>query len=236
MPGAIPQTQVSINLTGNSSVPDNFTIKIYPWDSTTDAVSATSRTYAAGVSRTTPSSINGGTLMNGYGIYPIYQNDYQIELISTTTCTTSATISVEGDPDFLTQIKSIYQPSLFTIDEDWPSVGNADTITTQGGYLSNGIAILGNVEILPYLDESDFTISAGTQYFVNDNVVYGDYQYGPFSTFTITKSGSKTLILKGNPNTSLPVSNSTYRGTFTLTYVPSGQFSSFTYCYVPSPV
>ena len=47
---------------------------------------------------------------------------------------------------------------------------------------------------------------------------------------------SKTLILKGNPNTSLPVSNGTYRGTFTLTYVPSGESSVFTYCYVPSPV
>ena len=31
MPGALIQTQVSINLTGNSSVPDNFTIKIYPF-------------------------------------------------------------------------------------------------------------------------------------------------------------------------------------------------------------
>jgi hypothetical protein len=52
-----PQTQVSIFLTGTSSVPDNFTIKIYPWDSVTDAVSATSRTHATAVSRSTTSGL-----------------------------------------------------------------------------------------------------------------------------------------------------------------------------------
>jgi len=229
-----PQTQVSINLTGNSSVPNNFTIKIYPWDSATEAVSSTSRTYATGVSRTTTSAINGGTLMNGYGISPIYQNDYQIELISTTTCTTSATITVEGDPDFLTQIKSIYQPSLFTIHEDYPNIGNADSFPLQSGYLQ-GINFLGTLEVLPYLSASDFTIEAGSQYFGNGDTVYGDYQYGPFSNFTILKDG-KVLTLKGNANTSLPSLNSTIRGTFRLTYVPSGEFSIFTYCYVPSNV
>ncbi len=237
MPGALLQTQVSINLTGTSSVPDNFTIKIYPWDSTTDAVSTTSRTYATGVSRSTTSAINGGTLMNGYGISPIYQTDYRIELISTSSCTTSAVIDLDPtygneDPDFLTQIKTIYQPSLFTIDEDYPNTGQVDTISNNGVNLTNGISILGNVEILPYLDESDFTIEAGTQYFANDDVVYNDYQYGPFSTYTFLKVG-KILTFKGNPNTSLPISNSIYRGTFRLRYVPSGQFSDFTYCYTP---
>ena len=242
MPGALIQTQVSIHLTGTSSVPDNFTIKIYPWDSTTNAVSSTSRTHATGISRTTTSPINGGTLMNGYGISPIYQTDYRIELISTTSCTTSAVIDLDPtygneDADFLTQIKTIYQPSLFTIDEDYPNVGTADgTFGVSGGFLSSGIQILGNVEILPYLAASsatDFIITAGTQYDNDNNVIYGDYQNGPFSTFSTTMSGNKTLILRGSPNTSLPTSNSTYRGTFTLTYVPSGESSVFTYCYVP---
>ena len=235
MPGAPIQTQVSINLTGTSSVPDNFTIKIYPWDYTTDAVSTTSRTYATGVSRSTTSAINGGTLMNGYGISPIYQTDYRIELISTTSCTTSAVIDLDPtygyeDADFLTQIKTIYQPSLFTIDEDYPNTGQVDTISNNGVNLTNGISILGNVEILPYLDSIDFTLEAGPQYFANDEVVYNDYQYGPFSTYTFLKVG-KILTLKGSPNTSLPISNSSYRGTFRLTYVPSGEFSDFTYCY-----
>lgn len=233
MPNILSQTQVSINLTGTSSVPDNFTIKIYPWDSTTNAVSGNSRTYATGVSRTTPSAINGGTLISGYGIFPIYQNDYQIELISTTSCTTSATISVEGDPDFLTQIKSIYQPSLFTISENNPYSYSPDTINNNGIHLLSGTAILGTVEILPYLDAADFTITANTQLDGGGNPVYDQYQYGPFSSFPITKSG-KTLTLKGNPNTALGVSNSDYQGYFKLTYTPSNAFSLFTYWYRPN--
>lgn len=235
MPGAPIQTQVSINLTGNSSVPDNFTIKIYPWDSTTDAVSTTSRTYATGVSRSTTSAINGGTLMNGYGISPIYQNDYQIELISTTSCTTSNSITVEGDPDFLEQIKSIYQPTLFTVNEYYPNTGQADSIAIAGGYLGAGISTLATVEILPYLDAADFTVNAGQQRFGDDMPVYDQYQYGPFSSFSITQVG-KILTLKGNPNQLLQTSNSTYKGSFTLTYVPSNEDLNFTYCYVPSNV
>ena len=234
-----PQTQVSINLTGTSSVPDNFTIKIYPWDSATEAVSSTSRTYATGVSRTTTSAINGGTLMNGYGISPIYQTDYKIELISTTSCTTSNFITVEGDSDFLYQIKTIYQPSLFAITENHPNIEQPippDTIFSQSGYLQ-GNNTLGTLEVLPYLPASGFTIQAGTQYFANNDTVYNDYQYGPFSSFTILKEG-KILTLKGNANTALPSSNSgtTYRGTFRLTHDLSGEFSDFTYCYVPGPV
>lgn len=235
MPGALLQTQVSINLTGTSSVPDNFTIKIYPWDYTTDAVSTTSRTYATGVSRSTTSAINGGTLMNGYGISPIYQTDYRIELISTSSCTTSAVIDLDPtygneDPDFLTQIKTIYQPSLFTIEEDYPNTGQADDISNNGVYLTGGISILGNVEILPYLEAADFTIEAGQQRYANDMPVYDQYQYGPFSSFSITQVG-KILTLKGSPNQSLQTSNSVYKGSFRLTYVPSGEFSDFTYCY-----
>ena len=234
-----PQTQVSINLTGTSSVPDNFTIKIYPWDSATEAVSSTSRTYATGVSRTTTSAINGGTLMNGYGISPIYQTDYKIELISTTSCTTSNFITVEGDSDFLYQIKTIYQPSLFAITENHPNIEQPippDTIFSQSGYLQ-GNNTLGTLEVLPYLPASGFTIQAGTQYFANNDTVYNDYQYGPFSSFTILKEG-KILTLKGNANTALPSTNSgtTYRGTFRLTHDLSGEFSDFTYCYVPGPV
>ena len=229
----IPQTQVSINLTGTSSVPDNFTIKIYPWDSITNAVSATSRTYATGVSRSTTSAINGGTLISGYGISPIYQNDYQIELISTSTCTTSATISVEGDPDFLNQVKTIYQPSLFTISENNPSNANPDTINNNGVHLLSGIAILGTVEILPYLDAADFTITANTQLDESGNPVHDQYEFGPFSSFTITKSG-KTLTLKGNPNTALLVANGAYEGYFILTYTPSNQVSAFRYWYRPN--
>ena len=231
-----PQTQVSINLTGNSSVPDNFTIKIYPWDSATEAVSSTSRTYATGVSRTTTSAINGGTLMNGYGISPIYQTDYKIELISTTSCTTSNYITVEGDPDFLTQIKSIYQPSLFAITENYPNIEYPDTIFSQSGYLQ-GNNTLGTLEVLPYLSASDFTIEADLQLLVSNETVYGDYQYGPFSSFTILKEG-KILTLKGNANTALPAiqTGTRYRGNFRLTYNPSGEFSNFTYCYVPGPV
>jgi len=235
MPGALIQTQVSINLTGNSSVPDNFTIKIYPWDSTTDAVSTTSRTYATGVSRSTTSAINGGTLMNGYGISPIYQNDYQIELISTTSCTTSNSITVEGDPDFLEQIKSIYQPTLFTVNEYYPNTGQADVVNNNGMYLIGGLSTLASVEILPYLDAADFTVNAGQQRFGDDTPVYDQYQYGPFINYTITKVG-KILTLKGNPNQSLQVSSSVYKGSFTLTYIPSNEDLNFTYCYNPGMI
>jgi len=235
----IPQTQVSIFLTGTSSVPDNFTIKIYPWDSTTNMVSTTGRTYATAVSRSTTSAINGGTLnnpSNGYGISPIYQTDYRIELISTTSCTTSAIINVESpyfDEDFLTQIKSIYQPSLFTISENNPSIANPDIINNNNNHLLSGIAILGTVEILPYLDAADFTITASTQLNESGNPVHNQYEFGPFSSFTITKSG-KILTLKGNPNTALLVANGVYEGYFILTYTPSNQSSLFRYCYIPN--
>ena len=241
MPGTVPQTQLSIFVSG-ATTPDNFTIKVYPWDSTTNAVSTTSRTYATGVSRTTASSVNGGTLgnpSNGYGMYPIYQNDYQIELISNTTCTTSATITVDyptnplSDVDFLTQIKSIYQPSLFTISENNPSNANPDTINNNNVHLLSGIAILGTVEILPYLDAADFTITANTQLDESGNPVHDQYEFGPFSSFTITKSG-KILTLKGNPNTALLVANGAYQGYFKLTYTPSNAFSLFTYWYRPN--
>ena len=37
MPVFLPTSQVSVQLTGTSSVPNNFTVDIYRWDVTTDA-------------------------------------------------------------------------------------------------------------------------------------------------------------------------------------------------------
>ena len=44
MPGpTINTSQVSLQLTGTSSVPNNFTVEIYQWDVATDLLSVTGR-------------------------------------------------------------------------------------------------------------------------------------------------------------------------------------------------
>lgn len=85
--------RLQIGLTG-SVEPDNFTIEIYEWD-VASSTEQLRRTVASGVTRTTLSTYNGGTLGgNDYGISNIIGNDYYLKLTANNTCRSNATFSL----------------------------------------------------------------------------------------------------------------------------------------------
>ncbi len=82
--------RLQIGLNG-STEPDNFTIELYSWN-VTGGTAELRTTVATGVTRTTVSTYNGGTL-NGsnYGISGITGNDYYLKLTANNSCHTNAT-------------------------------------------------------------------------------------------------------------------------------------------------
>ena len=234
MPGPIIGTsQVSLQLTGTSSVPNNFNIQIFTWDVGTDAVSTTGRTYASAVSRTATSAVNGGSLTVSpyYGITGITGIDRYVKLTSTTSCTTdSDLISIES------AALTVYTPNSGTLSEDWTSDVDIDSFGVSGGNLSSGSHPLGQLTTLSYLYATGFTLSyvSGTTV-SGGTTVTGTYANGPFSSFSVTKSG-KVFSLFGSANTSLALLNSPIHGIMRLTYDPSGYYVDFNYYYIPNSV
>jgi hypothetical protein len=221
-------TNVTLQLTGTSSVPNNFNIEIFAWNITTDSVSTTGRTYASAVSRTTTSSLNGGTLLNGYGISGITGTDRYVKLTSTTTCTSdSGLISIES------AALSVYVPPNGS---NYSAPGAEDTFTTQGpsNYLSSGVHNIASFDSLSYISASDFTVSYLSGTTVSGAVyVTGTYQHGPFSSLTVVQSG-KSFSVNGSPNTSFIGDASLHiLGRVQLTYTPSGKSTTFDYYYRP---
>ena len=231
MPGPIPGTsQVSLQLTGTSSVPNNFNIQIFTWDVGTDAVSTTGRTYASAVSRTATSAVNGGSLTVSpyYGITGITGIDRYVKLTSTTSCTTDSNlISIES------AALTVYTPASGTISEDWTSAEDIDSFGVSGGNLSSGSHPLGQLTTLSYLAATGFTLSYVSGKNTAGDTIYGDYANGPFSSFSITKSG-KSFTLRGNTNTSLASSNVYIKGIMRLTHNSSTNFVDFDYWYNPT--
>ena len=233
MPPPMPGTsQVSLQLTGTSSVPNNFNIQIFTWDVGTDAVSTTGRTYASAVSRTATSAVNGGSLTVSpyYGITGITGIDNQVKLTSTTSCSTSTT------QDITSAALTVYTPASGTISEDWTSAEDIDSFGVSGGNLSSGSHPLGQLTTLSYLDATGFTLSYVSGTTVSGGAtVTGPYANGPFSSFSVTKSG-KVFSLFGSANTSLALLNSPIHGIMRLTYDPSGYYVDFNYYYIPNSV
>ena len=231
MPGPIPGTsQVSLQLTGTSSVPNNFNIQIFTWDVGTDAVSTTGRTYASAVSRTATSAVNGGSLTVSpyYGITGITGIDRYVKLTSTTSCTTDSNlISIES------AALTVYTPASGTISEEWTSAEDIDSFGVSGGNLSSGSHPLGQLTTLSYLDATGFTLSYVSGKNTAGDTIYDDYANGPFSSFSITKSG-KSFTLRGNTNTSLASSNVYIKGIMRLTHNSSTNFVDFDYWYNPT--
>ena len=239
MPGPIPGTsQVSLQLTGTSSVPNNFNIQIFTWDVGTDAVSTTGRTYASAVSRTATSAVNGGSLTVSpyYGITGITGIDRYVKLTSTTSCTTDSNlISIES------AALTVYTPASGTISESYSGgtspneyIDSFDTTgTVPNKYLDSASHTVAQIDTLSYLAAADFTLSyvSGTT-FSTGLVVTGTYANGPFSSFSVTKSG-KTFSLIGSANTSLTALFSRIHGVMRLTYNPSGYYVDFNYHYFP---
>jgi hypothetical protein len=244
MPVFLPSSQVSVRLTGTSSIPNNFTVEIYRWDVATDAA-VYDRTIVTGLTKTATSSVNGGTLLNGYGISGITGLDNYVKLTSTTSCSTTAT------QDITTAALTAYQPSSGTFTDiynDYPTTPQSTTFNQYGsgtGYDSFAVTgpfgsqtITGNhgvgvFDTLSYINASDFTLEYGYGKNTAGDTIYGDYQYGPFSSFSITKL-DKSFTLTGSSNTSLAPDNVYIKGTIRLTYTPSGEFVDFDYWYNPT--
>ena len=232
MPGYIATSQVSVQLTGTSSVPNNFTVEIYEWDVATDLLSVTGRTYASAVSRTATSAVNGGSLTVSpyYGITGITGLDNEVKLTSTTSCSTTAT------QDITSAALTVYQPNSGTLSEDWTSAEDINSFTVSGGNLSSGSHQLGQLTTLSYLYATGFTLSYVSGTTVSGGAtVTGPYANGPFSSFSVTKSG-KVFSLFGSANTSLALLNSAIHGIMRLTYNPSGYYVDFNYYYIPNSV
>ena len=231
MPVFLPTSQVSVQLTGTSSVPNNFTVEIYRWDVATDAA-VYDRTIITGLTKTATSTINGGSLTVSpyYGITGITGLDNYVKLTSTTSCSTTAT------QDITTAALTVYTPASGTISEDWTSAEDIDSFGVSGGNLSSGSHPLGQLTTLSYLDATGFTLSYVSGTTVSGGAtVEGTYANGPFSSFSVTKSG-KVFSLFGSANTSLALLNSAIHGIMRLTYNPSGYYVDFNYYYIPNSV
>jgi len=240
MPVFFPTSQVSVQLTGTSSIPNNFTVDIYRWDVATDAA-VYDRTIVTGLTRTATSSVNGGTLLNGYGISGITGLDNYVKLTSTTSCSTTATYPITD------AALSVYQPSSGTFTDIYNSYsgvsqGTAFNQTGSGtGYDSFAVTsghITGNKPVavfstLSYIDDTGFTLSYVSGKNTAGDTIYGDYANGPFSSFSITKSG-KLFTLTGSANTSLAPDNVYIKGIMRLTHNSSTNYVDFDYWYNPS--
>ena len=243
MPVFLPTSQVSVQLTGTSSVPNNFTVDIYRWDVTTDAA-VYDRTIVTGLTRTATSSVNGGTLLNGYGISGITGLDNYVKLTSTTSCSSTAT------QDITTAALTVYQPSSGTFTDiynDYPTSQGTTFNQTGSGYGYDSFAqggspgsyyIIGNHPLavfstLSYIDASGFTLSYVSGKNTAGDTIYGAYANGPFSSFSITKSG-KLFTLTGSANTSLAPDNVYIKGIMRLTHNSSTNYVDFDYWYNPS--
>lgn len=245
MPVFLPTSQVSVQLTGTSSVPNNFTVDIYRWDVATDAA-VYDRTIVTGLTRTTISTINSGSLVVSpyYGITGITGLDNYVKLTSTTSCSTNAT------QDITTAALTVYQPNTGTFTDiynDYPTsqgtpfnqtgTGYGFTSFAQGGspgsYYIIGSQTLGVFDTLSYIDASGFTLSYVSGKNMAGDTIYGDYANGPFSSFSITKSG-KSFTLTGSANTALAPDNVYIKGIMRLTHDLSTNYVDFDFWYNPS--
>ena len=244
MPGYIATSQVSVQLTGTSSIPNNFTVDIYRWDVATDAA-VYDRTIVTGLTRTATSSVNGGTLLNGYGISGITGLDNYVKLTSTTSCSTTATYPITD------AALTVYQPSSGTftnIYNSYPGTSQGTPFNQTGnGTGFDSFAVTGSpgsqtitggnhtvavFSTLSYIDASGFTLSYVSGTTLAGDTIYGDYANGPFSSFSITKSG-KLFTLIGNTNTSLASDNVSIKGIMRLTHNLSTNYVDFDYWYKP---
>ena len=239
MPPPIPGTsQVSLQLTGGSSVPNNFTVDIYSWDVATN-VAVYDRTIITGLTRTATSAVNGGSLTVSpyYGITGITGIDNYVKLTSTTSCSSTTTYPITD------AALTVYTPASGTLTEDYSggTVPNyyidSFAIINGGpndGKLSSATHPVAQIDTLSYLAAADFSLSYVSGTTVSGGAtVEGTYANGPFSSFSVTKSG-KTFSLFGSANTSLDSASIEIHGIMRLTYTPSGYYVDFDYYYAPT--
>jgi hypothetical protein len=241
MPVFLPTKTINLKLgAGSSSFPDDFTIKIFEWDVSSDLVATTGRTYATGVTKT-----QLATSGSGYNVTGITGNDYKVVATSTGTCTTSDDVEVYVDA------LSVYQPNTGTFTDiynGYPTTPQGITFNQTGtGYGFTSFSVtgppssqtiigsqtLGVFDTLSYIDASGFTLSYVSGKNLAGDTIYGDYANGPFSSFSITKSG-KSFTLTGSANTSLAPDNVFIKGIIRLTHDLSTNYVDFDFWYNPS--
>ena len=236
MPVFLPTKTINLKLgAGSSSFPDDFTIQIFEWDVSSDLVATTGRTYATGVTKT-----QLATSGSGYNVTGITGNDYKVVATSTGTCTTSDDVEVYVDA------LSVYQPNTGTFTDIYNSYSGTSQGTpfnqtgTGYGFTSFsgseyiiGSQTLGVFDSLSYIDASGFTLSYVSGKNMAGDTIYGDYANGPFSSFSITKSG-KSFTLTGSANTSLAPDNVYIKGIIRLTHDLSTNYVDFDFWYNPS--
>lgn len=238
MPVFLPSKTINLKLgAGSSTFPDNFNIDIWSWDVATDAA-VFNRTYATGVTKT--QLANAGA---GYNVTGITGNDYKVVATSTGTCTTSDDVEVYVDA------LSVYQPNTGTFTDiynSYPGTPQGTTFNQTGsgtGYDSFAVTgghIFGNHPVavfstLSYIDATGFTLSYVSGTNMAGDTIYGDYANGPFSSFSITKSG-KSFTLTGSANTSLAPDNVSIKGIIRLTHDLSTNYVDFDYWYIPTNI
>ena len=233
----INTSQVSLQLTGTSSVPNNFTVDIYSWDVATD-VAVYNRTIITGLTRTTTSAVNGGSLAVSpyYGITGITGLDNYVKLTSTTSCSTTTT------QDITSAALTVYTPNSGTLSEYfYDSSSHYNTFSVTGippgpGHILGSYQIL-DLTTLSYLNTADFSVQHRTSVYASGGAtVTGTYQYGPFSSFSVVKTG-KVYSIFGSSNTSfVPENNGVIHSVFRLTYDPSGYYTDFNFYYIPDSV
>jgi hypothetical protein len=236
MPVYLPSSQVSVQLTGTSSIPNNFTVEIYRWDVATDAA-VYDRTIITGLTKTATSSVNSGSLTVSpyYGITGITGLDNYVKLTSTTSCSTTAT------QDITTAALTVYTPNSGTLSEYFSAPGNYNSFSVTGippgpGHILGSYQIL-DLTTLSYLTAADFSVQHRTSVYASGgSTVFGEYAYGPFGSFSVVKTG-KVYSIFGVANTSLvPENNGVIHSVFRLTYDPTGYYTDFNFYYIPDSV
>lgn len=246
--------RLQIGLTG-SVEPSNFTIEIYEWNVT--SVSAQLRTtVATGVTRTTLSTYNGGTL-NGsnYGISGITGNDYYLKLTADNTCHTNATLSLREPAYALSVHSQVPITSMYGAGNVLPGIYTGYPTAYSNSTAHHDIANFDDVFYLADDAPSYPTVGAGSvfssnftfthlgTYDLSDTLQTGKWANGllDISSFTLEQNQSspyKTYRVYAQQTPGIQADNtgSTYYSQYRLTFNPSNTSRTFTIYWAGSNV
>jgi hypothetical protein len=247
--------RLQIGLNG-STEPSNFTIEIYEWNVT--GVTADLRTtVATGVTRTTTSTFNGGTL-NGsnYGISGITGNDYYLKLTANNTCHTSATYSLR-EPALALSVHTLVPvasnygvgnvmatvftgfPTAYTNSLAWHDLASFDDVF----YLADNAPVYPSVGAGTTFS-SNFTFThLGTYDSTDTLITSGKWVNGLLNLSSMTLEQQQSTPYKTynvyatqTPNIAADGSGSTYHSQYRITFNPSNTSRTFTVYWAGSNV
>ncbi len=238
--------RLQIGLTG-SVEPSNFTIEIYEWN-ITSASAQLRTTVASGVTRTTLSTYNGGTL-NGsnYGISGITGNDYYLKLTANNTCHTDASLSLREPAYALSVHNQVPITSMYGSGNVLPVTftgGIPPTVTTSQSHYD-----LANFDDVFYLadDATNFpTVGYGTTFSTNftfthlgtydlsDTLQTGKWSNGVLDVSSMTLEQTQTspyktyrVLANQTPGIEADNTGTTYYSQYRLTFNPSNTSRTF---------